>query len=46
MFEELGRTINALFIFCAISLVIFVPLGLCKLIEIIIWLCHHVKVTL
>ena len=41
MFEGLGKMINALFVLCCI----FVPLGLWKLVEIIIWVCHHVKIS-
>jgi hypothetical protein len=41
----IGETINAMYYFCVVSLVVFVPLGTWKLIEIIIWLIHHIKVS-
>jgi len=44
-YDSIGESINAMFIFCVVSLVVFVPLGTWKLIEIIIWLIHHIKVS-
>ena len=38
--EAIGSIINGLMILC----IIFVPLGLWKLIEIIIWIFHHVYI--
>ena len=40
MFEGLGAVIDGMFI----VLVISVPLGIWKLVDIVIWIAHHVKV--
>jgi hypothetical protein len=40
--QGLGRGIDALFAFVGITLVIFVPLGMWKLIELIIALFRHI----
>jgi len=39
MFEGVGTAINALLIICVIS----IPLGIWKLIDIIIWFCSHIS---
>jgi hypothetical protein len=41
-FRGVGETIALLFILCCI----FVPLGLWKLVEIIIWLFQHVSISI
>jgi hypothetical protein len=41
MFDGIGNLIVCLCWVCAIS----VPLGLWKLIEIVIWLCRHVSIS-
>lgn len=41
MFEGIGRLFNTMLVCC----IIFIPLGLWKLAEIIIWLWRHVHVS-
>jgi hypothetical protein len=41
MFEGMGSYVETLIVICVIS----VPLGLWKLIEIIIWLCKHIHLS-
>lgn len=43
--SNLGDTIKVLFITMAALLIIFVPLGLWKIIEIIIWVFNHVSIS-
>jgi uncharacterized membrane protein len=38
-FDGLGRVLDVMIVLC----VVFVPLGLWKLIEIIVWLCSHMS---
>ncbi len=40
VFKILGKLVKFLFILC----IIFVPLGLWKFIELIIWLIKHIKI--
>lgn len=40
----IGPAVDALFKAVLIILIIFVPLGLWKLVDIIIWLCTHVRI--
>ena len=40
MLDGLGELIIALFVICCIA----VPLGVWKLVDIVIWLCQHVSV--
>jgi hypothetical protein len=42
MDPNLGDGLATLFLMMALVLAIAVPLGLWKLIDIAIWLCHHV----
>jgi len=42
MFEDLGRLINMMMVSC----LVFIPLGIWKLIDIIIWICKNIKITL
>jgi len=44
MYEEIGDAINKAIIGIVILLIIFVPLGLWKLAEIIIWIFTHIKI--
>ena len=41
-FDGLGKLINTLIILC----ILFVPLGLWKLVEIIIWVCKHIHISI
>jgi len=45
MFEEIGRTINNLFMTMFILLIIFLPLGIWKLIELILWFINHIRIS-
>lgn len=40
----MGPAIDAFFKFAVVALVLFVPLGLWKLGEILVWLCTHVRI--
>ena len=41
--SDIGRAIGDMIAFLFIMCVIFVPLGAWKLIEIIVWLYHHIR---
>lgn len=45
MYEQIGEAVTALFKAMAWGLVIFVPLGLWKLIEIVVWLFRNVTIN-
>lgn len=45
MFESLGRAINIWMIATVVLIVVFFPLGMWKLIEIIMWLTQHIKIV-
>jgi len=45
MFQAIGEAVSALFVTMLVLIVIFVPLGLWKLIEIIVWLFTHIRVV-
>lgn len=45
MFGELGNAIDAVIKFMFALLIIFVPLGLWKLIEIAVWLYSHFSIS-
>lgn len=44
-YSRIGDSIIEGFRFLCILLAIFVPLGLWKLIDIIIWVCKHISIT-
>lgn len=44
MFDALGKALESLFRTVLVLLAIFVPLGLWKLVEIVIWVFQHVSV--
>jgi len=45
-YSSIGDGIGYAMLFMAVLLVIFLPLGIWKLIEIIIWCCHHIHTTI
>lgn len=44
MYGKVGDAVVSLIVAMAVALVIFVPLGLWKLVEIVIWIATHVSV--
>lgn len=46
MIPHLGDAVCGLLRLLTITILISVPLAIWKLIDIIIWICHHVKVGL
>ncbi len=42
---DLGRTVNGIFLFMLCVLVLSVPLGIWKMVDIIIWLCRHISMV-
>lgn len=45
MLNELGKDFGNAMVFMGILLLIFIPLGIWKLIDIIIWLFNHIKIN-
>lgn len=46
MYQGMFDGLEALFKFIAALLIIFIPLGLWKLIDIIIWVWNHIHITI
>lgn len=46
MFEAIGDLVDGLMWFALIGVFILLPLAIWKLIDIIIWLCHHIHFTM
>lgn len=44
-YGKIGEGIGNMIVFMAVLLLIFIPLGAWKLIEIIICICNHIKIV-
>jgi len=44
MMHDVGKNIGSMIASMAVLLMIFVPLGICKLVDTLIWCYNHIKI--